>query len=101
VSYNEEWTTVLIPVAAYFAASEAMLFFQEPGEYWFRVEVDFRDVNKPRTVPDQRDADIEPVVVDQIVEVQPPTQADLEFISALALKQVNLDGFFVVAARDS
>ncbi len=84
VSYSAERTTVLIPVAAFFATSEAMLFFREPGKYWFRTEVDFRDVDKPRTVPDQRDASIEPVVVDQVFEVEPLTKEDLDFIAGLA-----------------
>jgi hypothetical protein len=84
VSYLDDQTTVLVPVAGFFATSEQMLFFQESGRYWFRIKVTFRDASKPRTAPDQRDPNIEPVVVERIVDVGPPLEADLDFIAGLA-----------------
>lgn len=82
ISYHEGTTTVLVPAIAWFRTGR--FFFDEPGRYWFRWGIAFRDQDKPRTVRDQRDFDIEAVVVDQVVEVGVPTRADLDFISGLA-----------------
>lgn len=84
VSYNQDQTTVLIPVAAYFATNEKMLLFQDSGRHWFRVEVNFRDASKPRNAPFQVDETIEPVVIEQILDVREALQADLNFIRGLA-----------------
>lgn len=82
VAREEGSTTILVPVIAWFRTER--FFFDEPGRYWFRWGIAFRDQDKPRTVRDQRDFDIEAVVVDQVVEVGVPTRADLHFISGLA-----------------
>lgn len=81
IANDQKNTSVLVPAIAWFRTEG--FFFDEPGTYWFRWGISFRNQEKPRTVPDQRDPNIEAVVVDQIVEVEPPTQADLDFIAGL------------------
>ena len=82
IAYDDRNTSVLVPAIAWFRTGK--FFFDEPGNYWFRWGISFRDEEKPRTVPDQRDPNIEAVVVDQLVSVDRATEADLNFIERLA-----------------
>jgi len=82
ISNDGRNTTVLVPAIAWFHTKR--FFFDEPGNYWFRWGVTFRDQDKSRTILDQRDPDIRGVVVDQLVEVGEPLDADLRFIAGLA-----------------
>jgi len=82
-SYNEGITTIILPSIGWDNPRMGIAFYGTRGPYWLRWGVGFRDQDKPRTFFDQLDRNIPGVVADQVVEVQPATQADLDFIAGL------------------
>lgn len=66
-SSNEEETTVLVPMVARFQIGEFR--FDEPGTYYLRWSVGIKDVKGFN--------------FDQVLEIQPPHAADLDFIEGL------------------
>jgi len=96
VAYDENTTTILVPALALFWPER--FFFDGPGTYWFRWKISFRDREKPRTVPDQLDTDIDSVVVEQVVALRLSRPADSAFIERMSapdfLRHLFGDDFF-------
>ena len=86
VTYHDGETTILVPAAGWFGSG--VLYFDGPGTQWFRWTITFRDQDKARTEYDQRDYDIEPLVVEQMVQVKPAQRVDLDFIARVGEVEV-------------
>lgn len=81
VADHQGTTTILVPAAGWFGTY--ISFFGEPGPHWFRWDISFRDQDKPRTAPDQLDRSIEPISVEQMINVKAARREDLDFIAGL------------------
>ena len=51
ISYGERTTTVVAPLAANFGVVDASFVFPEPGTYWVRWGVQFKDRHRGRAPP--------------------------------------------------
>lgn len=72
VGYAKEQATILVPAVAGFGFGDAAFLFEEPGTYYLQWSVGFKDKN------------LEDIEINQIIEVAPALEADLEFLARLA-----------------
>ena len=84
VLYGDKETVVLVAVAGSYGMGESAFVFQDPGRCQLRWRITLRDPDKPRTVPDQMDRSIEPLVIEQTVDVLPARAADVAFVERLS-----------------